>query len=134
LYGELTSLGPCGGVSASCATIHMDPPETPGDSPAPGSPTPPIDGLTPAVGAPYPEVPTPEVPTPEGPTPGPITYVDDPWLGSGLPPVFIPQPLKPIPEAPTWVMTIAGFGIMVFVFRKKRRPRINPVSIIDEAY
>jgi hypothetical protein len=119
-YGDLTLLGPCGGVSASCTIINIDPPEVPVDSLAPGSPTSPV--------------PSPDVTSPDITTPNPITHVDDPGLGSDLPLVFTPQPLKPIPEAPTWVMTITGFGIMVFVFRKKRRPRINSISIIDEVY
>jgi hypothetical protein len=48
--------------------------------------------------------------------------------GSGWPPL---PPSEPIPEASTWVMTITGFGIMVFVFGKKRRSRTGPISIVD---
>ena len=55
------------------------------------------------------------------------------YSGPSLPPVFPSQPLKPIPEASTWVMTIIGFSIMAFAFGKKRRSRINPISIIDIA-
>ena len=51
-------------------------------------------------------------------------YVD-PGSGSHLLPVFPPKPLKPIPEASTWVMTVIGFSIMAFVFGRKRRPRIQ---------
>ena len=116
LHGALSFLGQCGGVSVSCATIQIGAPETI-TPPPPGSPTLPIDDLTP-----------PTDPSPFEVAP-PVVY--DPGSGSGLPPVFTPQPLKPIPEAPTWVMMITGFGIMVFVCRKGRRRRVNPISIID---
>ena len=74
---------------------------------------------TPSLGLPYPD------PTATNPI-----YVA-PGSGFDLPPIFTSEPLKPIPEASTWVMTITGFAIMFFVFGKKRRPRINPISIID---
>ena len=53
-----------------------------------------------------------------------------PYVGSGSdwPPL---PPSKPISEASTWVMTITGFGIMVFVFGKKRRSRTGPIPIVD---
>ena len=38
---------------------------------------------------------------------------------------------RPIPEAPTWVMTTIGFSVVVFLFRKKKRNRVIPISIID---
>ena len=100
-------------------TILIDPLETPVDAPGPVAP--PIDVLAPPI----------DLPNPEAPPPGPIVYVDGPGPVSDLPPVFTPQPLKPIPEASTWVMTTTGFSIMFFIFRKKRRLRINPISIID---
>jgi hypothetical protein len=125
LQGNLSLIDPCGDVTAPCATVEIDPPATPIESLGTALSIPPIDGLTPPTGQSYPEV----------PTPGPIIYIDDPPL-SDLPPVFLPEPRKPIPEASTLVMTITGFSIMGFFFGKKRRPRINPISIIDvsEAY
>lgn len=107
--GSLSVQGPCD-VSTSCATFLIYPLETPVDALAPA----PLDLLN-----------------PEPPPPSPIVYVGDPEPVSGPSPVFTPQPLKPIPEASTWVMTIIGFGVMAFFFGRKRRPRINPISIID---
>lgn len=126
-YSDLTLLDPCGSASASCAIIQIDPSETPVDSLAAASPTSPV--LFPDITSP--DITSPDVTSPDVTTHNPITHVDDPGLGSDLP-LVTPQPLKPIPEASTWVMTITGFGIMVFVCRKKRRPRINAISIIDE--
>jgi hypothetical protein len=134
LQGSLSLLGPCGGDSVSCVTIQIDPPETPIDS-APSFTTPPID-LAPSVITPPIDpinddlTPPIDLSSSEAPPPGPITYVDNPPSGSDLPP-FTPQHLKPIPEASTWVMTLTGFGAMIFLFGRKRRPRINPISIID---
>ena len=116
LQGTLSVLGPCD-VSASCASALIEPLETPIDAPALEPPAL-IADLTPS-------------PYPETPAPSPIIYVDNPGPISDLPPVFAPQPLKPIPEASTWVMTVIGFSIMAFLFGKKRRPRINPISIVD---
>jgi hypothetical protein len=116
LQGTLSVLGPCD-VSASCASVVINPLETPVDAPA-LDPPPLIGDLT----------------YPDPPAPSPIVsivYVDDPGPVSDLAPVFTPQPLRPIPEASTWVMTVIGFGIMAFLFGKKRRPRINPISIVD---
>jgi len=112
-----TFLGACD-VSTSCASVPIDAVETPVDPLDPlrfiGDLTPPID-----------------LPNPEAPPSGPIIQVDDPGPGSKLPPVFIPQPLKAIPEASTWVMTIIGFSNVAFFFGRKRHPRINPISIVD---
>lgn len=113
LRGTLSVLGACGDVTLSCTTTQIAPPETPFDSPSLS------DDLTPSID--------------EAPAPGPIAYISEPGSGPSLPPVFTPQPLKPIPEASTWVMTIIGFSIMVFVFRKRRRTGINPISIIDDS-
>ena len=119
LHGALSVLGPCD-VSASCAGVVIDSLETPVDAPA-LDPPPLIGDLTPSIDLPY----------PEPPAPSPIVYVDDPGPVSDLAPVFTPQPLKPIPEASTWVMTVIGFSIMAFLFSKKRRRRVNPISIVD---
>jgi len=74
--------------------------------------TTPVDILTPPTYFSPPEV----VP------PSPIIFVGDPGPGSGR---------RPIPEAPTWVMTTIGFIVVVFLFRKKKRNRVIPISIID---
>jgi hypothetical protein len=127
LEGSLVLLSPCGVTSASCMTIEIDPPsETSIESP-PNSPTPAVDPMSGASSNDGLTSPLDLLP-PEAPPP--IPYLDDPAPVSDLPPVFTPQPLKPIPEAPTWVMTLLGFGAMIFVFRK-RRLRMNPISIID---
>jgi hypothetical protein len=59
---------------------------------------------------------------PEVVPPSPIISVGDPEPGSGQ---------RPIPEAPTWVMTTIGFSVVIFIFRKKKRNRVIPISIID---
>jgi hypothetical protein len=83
------------------------------------------------------------------PTDSPVALIDDQTpLVDLTPPVVLPPSTivpgdptpnlgqRPIPEAPTWVMTTIGFGIMVFVFGKKKKRRNNTISIIDasEAY
>jgi len=100
----------------SWVTTQIAAPETPFDSTASSS-----DDLAPPTDPPYSEI----------LIPGPITYVGDPGSGPSLPPVITPEPLKPIPEASTWVMTVIGFSIMTFVFGRKKRNRINPISVID---
>jgi hypothetical protein len=87
--------------------------------PPPGLPTPPTDDLTPPID------PSP----PENP-PSPIS-VDAPGPGLDFPLGFTPPTQKPIPEMPTWVMTVIGFGIVVFFFGTKRKNRVNPISIVD---
>jgi hypothetical protein len=122
------TLDPCGGASGVCAIVDLGLAVTPIDLPIVDSPPPPIDDLAPTI-----EVlasPT-NLPLPVAPSPTAVTVLDNPEPGPDLPPLFTPQPLKPIPEASTWVMTIIGFSLMAFAFRKKRRPRINPISIID---
>jgi hypothetical protein len=139
MSGDLTLLGRCDGVS--CAPIHIEPPATLIDSSAPEFPTPPIDDQTlpihdqtppihdptPPIGDPTPPIgdPTPpnDLPPPEVVPPIPGNSIGD--LGPGL------NQQRPIPEASTWVMTIIGFGAIIFVFRKKKRDRINSISIID---
>jgi hypothetical protein len=121
LQGTLSILGQCD-VAASCVSVVVGALEPPIDAPALEAP---------ALEAPALEAPSLSLPYPETPAPNPIIYVDNPGPISDLPPVFAPQPLKPIPEASTWVMTIIGFSIMAFIFGRKRRPRINPISIID---
>jgi hypothetical protein len=126
LPGTLSVLG-CD-ISASCASVLIDPLETPADIvPLETSvdavaldPPPPLGGLAPPIDQ-----------FSDAPPPGPTNYVGDPGSAPSLPPVFTPQPLKPIPEASTWVMTIIGFSVMAFAFGKRRRPLINPISIID---
>jgi hypothetical protein len=124
LQETLSVLGPCD-VSASCANLLIDPLERPVDAPADDSP-PLIDDLVPSINLPFPQTPALSLPYPEIPAPSPIIYVD-----SSLPPIATLQPLNPIPEASTWVMTIVGFSIMAFMFGRKRRPCINPISIVD---
>ena len=119
LPGTLSVLGPCD-VSASCASVLIEPLETLVDAPA-LDPPPLIADLTPSIDLPYPET----------TAPSPIINVDDPDPVSDPLPVFTPQPLKPIPETSTWIMTIIGFSLMAFFFGRKRRTRTNPISIID---
>jgi hypothetical protein len=126
LPGTLSVLG-CD-IFASCASVLIDPLETPTDIDPPETqvdavaldPPPPIGDLAPPIDQ-----------FSDAPPPGPTNYGGDPGSGPSLPPVFTSQPLKPIPEASTWVMTIIGFSVMAFAFGKRRRPRINPISIID---
>jgi hypothetical protein len=81
--------------------------------------TAPIDALT----APIHALTSPIDPLPPDVLPpSPIIFVGDPEPGSGR---------RPIPEAPTWVMTAIGFSVVVFLFRKKKRNRVIPISIID---
>ena len=87
--------------------------------PPPDSPTPPIDGLVPSIDSSPPEYMSPPI---SGDVPGPV---------SDVPPVFTPPAQKPIPEASTWTMTVIGFSIIVCIFGRKRRTRVNPISIVD---
>jgi hypothetical protein len=118
LKESLNVPGPCD-VSASCAGVEIDPVEAPAGPPTPDPPTY-IGNPTPSSG--FPSVEPPLLPGP--------TEVDD--SGSGLPPVFSSPP-EPVttPEASTWIMTVVGFGFMAFTFGKSRRPRNNPISVID---
>jgi hypothetical protein len=138
----LNVIGPCD-VFASCSSVVTDPLETLLDAPAPDplqldAPAPDplqlVAELTPPIAAPVPYPPplngnlTPPL---ESISPEPLPPdANDP--GSGPPQVFSPPP-EPVttPEASTWVMTAVGFGFMAFTFRKRRRPRNNPISVID---
>jgi hypothetical protein len=130
----LIALDQCDGAGV-CAIVDIGLPATPIDLPTIDSQAPPIDDLTPPIdvlAAPIDVLAPPiNLALPVAPPPTQLTFLDNPEPGPDLAPVFMPPPLKPIPEASTWVMTIIGFGIMIFVFMKKRQPRINPISIID---
>jgi hypothetical protein len=134
-HSGLIALDPCGGASGVCAIVDLGLAATPIDLPIVDSPTPPIDDLAPAIDFPASPIevlaPPIDVLAPGAPPPTQVTSLDHPEPVLDPPPLFTPQPLKPIPEASTWVMTIIGFSIIAFTFRKKRRPRINPISIID---
>jgi hypothetical protein len=139
VQGTLNLLGSCGG--ASCLTIQIGPTETTAfATPSQDWSTSPNDGLTPSIDPIFSSIDPPpssidpppssiDPPSSGSPIPAPIIHVIDPGPGLSLQPP--PQPLKPIPEASTWVMTIIGFGAMISVFGRKRRPRANPISIID---
>jgi hypothetical protein len=136
--GGFIALDPCGGASGVCAIVDLGLAGTPIDLPIVDTPPPPIDVLVPLIDvlappvvAPPIDVLAPPVLALGVPAPTPVTLLDNPEPGAGLPPLFTPPPLNAIPEASTWVMTITGFSILAFTFRKKRRPRINPISIID---
>jgi hypothetical protein len=132
--GDLTLLGQCDGVSISCAPIDVEQPAAPIDYSAPEFPTPPIDAQTPPID----DTTQPPIAPVDDPTPpidDPTPPIDDP-----TPPIEVVPPGsgggssgsgRPIPEASTWVMTAIGFGIVTFVFRRKKNNRINSISIID---
>ena len=134
--GELTLVGGCDGVSISCAPIDIKQPAALTDSSAAESSTsliddqtPPIDDQTPPIGDQTP--PFVDQTPPFGDQTPPID--PPPLIGSsgsgGAGPVSDQN--RPIPEAPTWVMTTIGFGILAFIFRKKKNNHNNPISIID---
>jgi hypothetical protein len=133
--GGFIALDPCGGASGVCAIVDLGLAVTPIDLPIVDTTPPPIDDPAPTIevlASPIDVLAPPtNLPLPVAPPPTAVTVLDNPEPGPDLPPLFTPQPLKPIPEASTWVMTIIGFSLMAFAFRKKRRPRINPISIID---
>jgi hypothetical protein len=54
-----------------------------------------------------------------------------PVLGSGEGDSGAGSGQRPIPEAPTWVMTALGFGIVAFLFRRKRNILADSISIVD---
>jgi hypothetical protein len=132
--GNLIVLDQCDRPSVLCAIVDIDPPVTPVDLPpidvsAPliDVSAPPIDvsapptdalALAPAIDPPPPVVP-----------PTQIAFFDNPEP-SNLPPVFTPSPLKPIPEASTWVMTIIGFAAMIMLYDMRGRSRIKQAVAI----
>jgi hypothetical protein len=133
--GALIAPDLCGAALGVCAIVDLGLPETPIDLPIVDSLPPPIDDLALTIDVLAPPIDVLAPPTnlllPLPPRPTPVIVLNNPEPESGLPPIFTPEPLKPIPEASTWVMTIIGFSLMTFAFRKKRRPRLNPISIID---
>ncbi len=126
--GGLIALDPCGRASGVCAIVGLGLAVTPTDLPIVDTLPQPIDDLPTAIDV---LAPTIDVLAPVAPPPTQVTFLNNPEPESDLPPLFTPKPLKSIPEASTWVMTVTGFSILAFFFRKKRGPRINPISIID---
>jgi hypothetical protein len=138
MSGELTLVGGCDGVSISCAPIDITQPAALIDSSRPESPTPVLGDQTPPFGD----------QTPPFGDQTPLIGDQTPPIGDQTPPID-PAPLigssgsggagpvsdqnRPIPEAPTWVMTAIGFGIVAFIFRKKKNNHNNSISIIDNA-
>jgi hypothetical protein len=136
--GGLIALDPCGGALGVCAIVDLGQAVTPTDLPIVDTSPPPIDDLAPTIDVLAPPIdvlaPPIDVLAPPidvlAPPPTQVTLLDNP-APADLPPLFTSQPLNPIPEPSTWVMTVIGFSIIAFIFRKKRRRRINPISIID---
>ena len=137
--GDLIVLGQCDGALGICAVADIGLPATPIDLP-------PIDVLEPPIDAPAPPIDVLEppivvlappivalapinLPLPVAPPPTQITFLDNPEPGLDLPPVFTPSPLKPIPEASTWVMTIIGFGAMVIFYSRRNHQRTKQVVV-----
>ena len=54
-----------------------------------------------------------------------------PVIGSGEGDFGVGSGQRPIPEAPTWVMTALGFGVVAFLFRRKRNRLADSISIVD---
>jgi hypothetical protein len=137
--GGLIPPDPCFGASGVCAIVDLGRPWTPIDLAAVDSPPPLIDDLALTIDVPAPPIdvlppPIDVLPPPTNPPAPPsilVPVVDDPGRGAGLPPLFTSPPVRPIPEASTWVMMMTGFSIIFFTFRKKRRLGINQISIID---
>jgi hypothetical protein len=135
MSGDLTFAGQCDGVSISCVPIDIELPAALDDSsltPSVDDLTPPIDDLTPPIDD---LVPTIGVQTPSigDQTPPPIDLSSPPPdSGGGDSGAVLGQ--RPIPEAPTWVMTAIGFSIVAFIFRRKKNSRIDSISIIDNTW
>jgi hypothetical protein len=138
LQGDLTNLSmlpdQCYDVFASCATLPADkinPPTAPIDTPiAPiDAPIAPIDAPITPIASPIAPIASPIAPiaSPTDPVdpappdllpPNPEISVDDPGPVSDLLPIFTPLPIaSSVPEPPTGVMIMIGFGIMVLVCR-----------------
>jgi len=120
--GNLIVLDQCDGPSVVCAS-----PVTPVDLPPIDVSVPPIDVSAPPINA-LALVPAIDAPPPVVP-PTQIAFFDNPEP-LNLPPVFTPSPLKPIPEASTWVMTIIGFAAMVMLYDMRGRNRIKQAVAI----
>ncbi len=132
--GELIALDPCDGASGGCAiadNLLVTPIDLPTVDPSPSL----TDDLATAIDIPAPLTdlltPPPNLLIPVAAPLIQVASLDDPGSESDLPPLLPPGPLKPIPEASTWVMTVIGFGIIALMFRRKKNHRINPISIID---
>jgi hypothetical protein len=125
MSGDLTLAGQCDGVSISCVPIDIEPLAALNDSsltPSVDDLTPPIDDLVPTIGV--------QTPSIGDQTPPPIDLSSPPPdSGGGDSGAVLGQ--RPIPEAPTWVMTAIGFSIVAFIFRRKKNSRIHSISIID---
>jgi hypothetical protein len=140
--GDLTLAGQCGSVAAYCVPFRIELQATPPDPYAPdpsispiGYQTPTID-QTPPIGDQTPPVGDQTPPTDQTPPIGDQT----PPIGDPTPPGTLSSGsggspseggTRPIPEAPTWVMTAIGFSVVAFIFRRKRHTLINSISIID---
>ena len=126
---NLIVLDQCDGARV-CATVDIDLSATPIDLPIIGSVAPPIDDLAPPIDDLAPSV----SPPPQ------ITFLDSPEPEPDLPLVFIPSPLKPIPEASTWVMIMIGFGAMIMLrggsdlLRIKRILVIAALRVVEKAF
>ena len=153
--GALITLEQCRGASGLCAIVDIDLPATPVDLPATDVLAPATDDLAPPTDVPAPatdvmaratddlapptDVPAPPIAVlaspinlsvPVASPPTPIALLGDPGPELDLAPVFTPSPLKPIPEASTWVMTIIGFGSMIILYGRDNRHRIKQVLLI----
>jgi hypothetical protein len=117
---DLALAGQCDGVAASCAPFYIDSPADLIAAYAPDPSTLPIDTSS-GDGS---------TSSGDGSTSsGDGSTYPPPYLGEGDSGVDSGQ--KPIPEAPTWVMTAIGFGVVAFVFRKKRNSITDSISIIE---
>jgi hypothetical protein len=126
LTGDLTDVGQCDSASPLCESIDNQPLPTRNDF----FPTPQIDDGT--------------VPNNDPPL---LTGVQTSSNGDQPPPLDLSSPppdtggggdgpapeggQRPIPEAPTWVMASIGFGVLAFLFRKRKNSQKNNISIID---
>jgi hypothetical protein len=139
--GDLALAGQCDGVAASCAPFYIESPADLIAAYAPDPSTLPIDtssgdgstssgdGST-SSGDGSTSSGDGSTSSGDGSTSsGDGSTYPPPYLGEGDSGVDSGQ--KPIPEAPTWVMTAIGFGVVAFVFRKKRNGITDSISIID---
>jgi hypothetical protein len=142
--GDLTFASQCAGASAYCTPFPMEPQLALADPYAPDASTPPIGDQSPLTGDQNPPIGNQDPLTGDQdpltgdqspPTGDPLPPIGDPLppIGDPVPPIGGPTSggTRPIPEAPTWVMTVIGFGVVAFVFRRKKHSRIKSISIID---